>query len=356
MLAKEVVRLLAPFRHALTKNSFNTAHQCIEITKDSVRCRSSHVAMDVSINLDIAEYVEPVHVNGETLLAVLGSLPDDKELKLAFRDHALHWTCGTTKGKIACLDLAAMEKIPYISSAEVQPPESFTAALELGSLSCDATAMSSVGMSGVLIDVSFTPPIIVSTDDVTLSACFFAGVMPVSMPDQITLSAETIPFLMNTISDIGYWLIDDNTLLYSDGVSDMALSLASPLTRTETMLSLVLKCNKGKITAPIPMDTMRSFLKRADALTNNKPQLSVVIIAEGDRITLEFDEAIMQTQDYFTVPGLVIDRKVSVRINARKFARALKYADEMVLDFIGDRMLVLRSAKRGFLYIIGGRA
>ena len=352
MLTKEAVAALAPFKHALSKNSFNTLHRCLELTSDYVQCRTSYVALDISVSL--GKFEKPIHVDGMTFLAVLDSLPDDKELHLAHRDNALHWSCGTTKGKMAVIDMPDLEHIDHRFDSTDQPSAAFITALELGSLSCDQTTMASVGMSGVLIDTQIR--FVASTDDVTLSTCFYKNqILDTHIPDFVALSAETIPLLINTMTEIGYMEITDNTIKYADEGRFLIVSQVSPLSRQSNLISLIAKCNNGQISVPIPRDTIQTFLKRAAALTVSRPQLSVTIGIEINRITLEFDEATAQTQDYFLIDKDITIEGVRLRVNAAKFARALKYVDEMVFDYMSDHILVLRSKSHDFMYIIGGR-
>lgn len=356
MLTQEVVQILQPFRYALSKSSFNYSHRCLEISNRGVRCLTPYIDMDIMIYLDIVEYKQPLHVNGETFLSVLNSLPESKELKLAHRDNALHWTCGNTKGKMACLNLPPLaHSQDYLSYDENTPSPSreFLSALELGSLSADASSMASVGMSGVVIDTERL--IIASTDDVTISACTFKDCLPnlKILPRYITLSPETVPFLSNALEEHGYWFINENVISYSDGIRDIIVSQVAQMPRQSTMLALIRKCSEGKIAFAIPGDTIRTFLKRADALTTSRPQLSVSIAIENGRVTLEFDEATAQTQEYFNIPDLGLKGPMTLKMSARKLVRALKYCSEIVLDFMPEHILVLRS--KDFIYIIGGK-
>lgn len=355
MLAHEIVTLLAPLKYALEKSSFNTMHKALQISDTSVSCRTSHIAIDIAAQLNIAEYKEPLHVDGASFLAILNSLPEGQELKLTHREGALHWNCGKTKGKMACLALPVMPSVEYLIPDEHtgSPPPDFIKALELGSLSADASSMASVGMAGVLIDSDRL--LITTTDDVTISVAFLdTATLLLDAPVHVALSPDVIPLLTNLLSETGYWEIDDYTIKYTDGTRDMIVSQVSSLSKTDNVLNLIDKCMKGQQYFPIPADTIRAFMKRAEVLTNDRPQLSVSITVDTDRVTLIFDEATARTEEYFDIENSHITTPLTLRLNARKFMRALRYSEEIVIDFISERMLVLRSKPLDFMYIIGG--
>jgi hypothetical protein len=113
---------------------------------------------------------------------------------------------------------------------------------------------------------------------------------------------------------------------------------------------------KDDTVAPIPPDRIKAFIKRAGALAESRKSTFVSLGAYDGHLSISFAEGTTSSDEYYLVDEHKVPDMAEVKLDANKLARALERVDELVMDYMGDHVLVLRNNDTGFCYIISGRA
>ena len=113
---------------------------------------------------------------------------------------------------------------------------------------------------------------------------------------------------------------------------------------------------EGDTAVPLMRERVQAFIKRVEALTENREHMAVSLSVADNDLTLSFAEEAATSDEWYPVslPEGTPDLPV-VKLDARRLARALAHSDELMIDHLERKVLVLRNKTKTFHYIIEGR-
>jgi hypothetical protein len=357
MNSSELNAALKPFRQIANNNALSPIYRSLAVSAKRIRGEASFAHLDAAVDLPLER---EICVDTRIFLAVVDSLPSNSDLTLEANENVLAWKCGSASGRLA---LAAIDipKVPWprTGNAAFTPTDAFKQALELGALSCADQTTDSSGLRGVVID-NRGDLTIASSDATTLSvASLDLGFK--DWPDLVTMPPDGMRLLASVITadegDLAFQAAgkagDPAHMYYSDTKLRCAIPQAKALTRD--LAKTVKEYSGEKVTAELPRERVRAFIKRIAALAESRYDAYVELGAKKGRLTLGFMEGVVTTDEYYLVESLKkIPDLEPVRLNAIKLGRALEHVDRVVLDYIDKRAVVLRGD--GFGYIIAGHS
>lgn len=357
MIASHLASLMAPFAQLANKHALADIYKCVQIDKDGVAGCSQYGIMDANIRLGIPERI---WLDAIIFHSVLKSLPDKEEVQFELKGGALEWECGMSTGKLA---LMGAQKIPSIDWAETPLPQSepwpptdaFIDALDLGGLSCGSVGMASAGVYGIVLDNrdDFS---VLSSDDVTISICK-AGAKVAAFPEQITFSPDAIAMLRTVLNGDGKEAalsISSNALYCVNKAFRLFLRPIPPV--KHDLRAHAANFSAADTVASIPRERLAAFIKRAAALSEDKGRTHVTLAAASGALSLSFVEGASSSDEYYLVDKLDIPALPEIKLDAARIARVLAHSEEIVLDHIDRRVLLLRGKTPPFSYMICGRS
>lgn len=356
MIASHLAGLMAPFAQLANKHALSDLYKCIEIAPEGIFGCSQYGIMDANIRLGIPE---KIWLDAIIFHSVLKSLPDKEEVKFELKGGALEWECGMSTGKLA---LMGAQKVPQIEGSDAlpqgepwTPTDAFIDALDLGALSCGSVGMASAGVYGIVLDnrADFS---VLSSDDVTISICK-AGDKVKSFPEQITFSPDAIAMLCRVLNGDGkeaMLSIGQNALYCVNKAFRLFLRPIPPI--KHDLRAHAANFAEADTVAAIPHDRLAAFIKRATALAENKGQTYVTLAAAEGALSLSFAEGASSSDEYYLVDKLDIPALPEIKLDAARVARVLAHSDEIVLDHIERRVLLLRGKTPPFTYMVCGRS
>jgi hypothetical protein len=348
--------LLAPYRMLCNRHAMAPQYKSLQLAPNLIRGCASYGILETPCEMDL-DVTGHCYVDAHTFLSVVNSLPETEEILMGVESGVLLWAAGTAKGKLATLDVPNMPEITGTTTAKdhyvVHAP--LILALRAGIISCLDQSLQTVGMYGVVMD-NRDFPVICTSDNTTISWATF-GEDPVTVfPDLCYLSPDAV-VLLNSI------IIDGNTLscfaedkfLYESKYRRFLFTTVPPV-KHDIKSALGKYVEKDGHAIPIPPDRIQAFIKRATALAESKRSTFVEIGAAEGHLSISFTEGAAQSDEYYLVDNKTLPDMIPARIDASKLARALALADELVMDYIQDKVLVLRHSKTGFHYVIMGQS
>lgn len=297
---------------------------------------------------------ETIYVDAATLIAVAESLPSDKEIKLQADEGVLNWKCGHSRGKLALAGIDSMRDMPRMQEdAEWTPKSGFIAALNLGRLSCSSDSLASAGMYGVVVDSRGKNPIIISSDNTTVSSCEFVS-KGFAAPDLVTLNPLAVALMGEVIKqDVGKMTFADEGVHYVDDGIRCYVSQVSPL--KYDLAEVRKKFRKPEMLVPLPRERVMAFTKRAAAMAESRRHVYVSLGANKGRLTMTFTEGVAQSDEWYLIDEVKVPEMTPIKLDAMKLARALQHVDMVALDFIErEQAVLLRSDNPKFEYLMSG--
>jgi hypothetical protein len=351
MKAGQLAAVLAPFALVCDTKSPVAKHRLIQVTSKKLSARTARVATDATFSLGIET---PFAIDGGQLAAVVSSLPAAQELALKLSDAGLSWRCGGASGRLATL--------PYEEPASLpRPIPAFTAAspalanmFDLGAISCSGTNLSHVGLFGVVLKLDRGELWCLSSDNTTISAATVTLPGDAHEAWEVTLApseAELLASLLGRAS--GSLAIREGVLRYGDTSMQVVVALIASLRYSVSVLFTPYR--EGVNVIELPREAISTFVKRAIAITASRKNAAVTVIAEHDKLTLQFAETRAQTEEVFTLAEFDVPERLAVTIDAGRLVKALRHCDELVIDHMTKRCLTFRAKDGSFFYIIAGR-
>lgn len=352
MLSTNLAVLLKPYKLLANKHALSPTYRCLQFTPGKVVGCSAAAILETKCDHGIEA---PVCVDAGAFLAVMDSLPDHQEVKMSVAgDGVLAWSCGSAKGRMAPMIIEDMPSIPTrrAKAGSYKPGADLVQALRLGSLSGDSNSLLSVGMFGVVLDNREGALVIHSSDNVTISACSLD--IDTGGPAKFTLTPEPAELLATIIMPgEGTLTFDDGAAYYADK-HVRALIKSVPDLRFDA-LELLTSFELAETVAPLSMDAIHSFVKRAGALAENKRHTYIALAASKGQISLEFNEGVASAEEFYLVDKLDVPDLGPIYLDAAKLTRALAHTTEVVLDYADRNTLIFRGSDPDFQYVIGGR-
>lgn len=356
MIASHLAQLMAPFAALANKHALSDLYKCILIDPDHVEGCSQYGIMDANVRLGIPERV---FLDAIVFHSVLKSLPDKEEVVFKLQAGALEWECGMSTGKLALL---GAQKLPSIEGSDAlpqgepwTPTDAFIDALDLGGLSCGSVGMASAGVYGIVLDNrdDFS---VLSSDDVTISICK-AGAKVASFPEQVTFSPDAIAMLRMVLNGDGKDAIlslSSSALYCVNKAFRLFLRPIPPI--KHDLRAHAANFAAANTVAAIPRERLAAFIKRASALSEDKGRTHVTLAAASGALSLSFVEGASSSDEYYLVDKLDIPTLPEIKLDASRIARVLAHSEEIVLDHIDRRVLLLRGKTPPFTYMVCGRS
>lgn len=354
MLSHQLQAALAPFNLLVSRNALNPIYRAIEIGPDGIRACISWGIIELPLPMI---QTNPVYVDRATFLAVVKSLPKDRDFTLTEDGTSLVWTCGNARGRLALMAAMPMPAIDWTGIEYITVPLGLAKAMELGSIACHTTALAAIGMFGIVIDQRGTL-CVCSTDNTSMSTALVEGaVLPgyhglPGAADVSTLPPDGVELLSKVIQPGGVIGFDDKAWYYADDTTYCKIVLLPPM-KSDT-LTVREKYLDANIVVVLPRAAIEAFIKRANALAEVKRNATVNLSTVDRRLVLRFNEGSSTTEEYFLVDSLVeLPPMPEISLNATKLARALAHVDEVALDHIERGVLLFRGP--GFDYLLCGK-
>jgi hypothetical protein len=322
------------------------------LSLSSTRVAGSAVfgAMEIAVDTDLAS---EVFVDGESFLQVLRSLPAG-ELKLAATASSLSWTCGAAKGQLALMG-ENLRVVPVEIPEDLQFTEvdsNFGRGLDRGGIACGSSALMSLGLYGVSITNGADVRAYSSDDNIIASARMGATIH--RMPAVATLSPAGAKILTAlTSSGKASVAVDDQTVYCRSSAARLMLKQIPPLKyKIADQLATFLP---ESINIPLKGDIIAAFIRRAEALTEEKRRTDVSISVTDGAVRLSFIDGKSSSEEYYLAEGGGAISVDPILVDSRRLARALGQASRIAFDHIERGALVLRGDQE-FVFVIAGKS
>ena len=390
MIAFDLNKALAPFKLMDDRGALSTAYRRLHLKAGSpatVLGNAAYAKLEVYVNLDLdADCV----VDTVMFLALVASLPDGDAPVFRVTEEALNWTCGSASGRMAILVETGMIDIDPFTPENVWNVENtLVRAFDAGSLSCAGagpsaratpkTGVQAVGMFGITMeyDAAGGNLHVYSSDNVTASEYVFPCDYPTGAPQKMTFSQRVVDLLtamMNAPPAPGGLMRQARFSLGNDAVhlwsSNFDAKTGEPSENeagtyclfvrptdhlAADVAALLRKYASRTLSVPLPEGRVSTFMKRVNALSEDKREAFISILVDGGRLGLTFAETVADTTEYYLADGLDPNLHIApIALRAGRMARALNYANAVVLDYREDNIVVMEGESGRFRYILAG--
>jgi hypothetical protein len=350
MLATEFSKRLSPFALMINRNAMAASYKCLGLSSSIVRGCAAFGVMEVDVDLPLSDAL--IYVKADEFMQVMKSLPA-ADLELSVKENSLHWKCGSAKGQLALLgdkiEIPEMPEALYASTMEVG--DEFAAALSMASLAAGSTALLSVGLYGVtLINDDYLEGF--ASDNRTFSTARLCAHVD-DAPDIATLSPQTTELIASIISDGSLFGFDDKGVYCATATTRLAVNQVAPL--KHDLRKMADKYQDETLVAPLNRDIIAQFIKRADAMADERGRATVSLSVEKGAAMLAFQGSKSSSEEFYLVEGQKDITVEPIKIEARRMARALAHATDLIFDYSRQGALVLRGAN-GFRFVISAQA
>ncbi len=350
MQSQDLAAKLSPYSLLLNAAALSVNYRALAIGPTRVRACAMFGAMETEVAIGVQQ---EVHVDGDNFLHLLRSLPA-ADLEIAVEGQALVWKCGAASGKLALLgdgvQVAAAEWPDEVVPAEVGP--AFGRGLDLGSMACGTSALQSVGLYGVSL-VLEGDAWAYSSDNNTIAGAKLGAFA--AKAKQATLSATGARLLSLLASkDRASVAIPDEQTIYCR-TPDTKLVLKQIPRLKFAIRDMLQAFLPETIRVPMKRDVITAFVKRSEALTEDKKRTDVSIAVEGGAVRLSFSEGRSSSMEHYDLaeggPDVVVP---PILIDSRRLSRALSSTTHVVFDHVSRGALVLRG-EGDFVFVISGK-
>lgn len=347
MLATDLAKQLASFSLLSNKNALSQIYSSLYLTPTLVRGCSAFGVMEVEVPTGIER---PVVIDAEAFLQVLKSLPG-KELSFSIQDSVLQWECDFAKGKLALKESSIeIPELQWPINPDVEVTSKFSKGLELGALACGSPALLSLGLYGILIH-NFDQLRAYSTDDTTISSCLLGEAIP-SKIEIVTLSPDAVKLLVDVTSDKACLAFDESTVYCSTPSTRLLLKQIAPLKHDiKEGAKQFSNCSQIVI---LNRDVISRFVRRSEALTENKGKVEVSVSVNKGSVRLEFDEGKSFNEEYYLAEGSTDLTVQPVTLEARRMTKVLSSATSIAFDHAKDGILIFQGDNE-FQFVICGK-
>lgn len=331
------------------KNAISPSYRVLHLDKELVRGCSAFGIMEISTSLDINK---SCYIEAESFLQVLKSMPE-ADLEFVVKDNALHWKCGAANARLAI-------KAEEITIPELIIPDlkftsldtGFSKNLSLGSIACGTTALMSIGLYGITFDNSYNLEVYAS-DNATISGCIVNKQISVA-PAQFYLSPAASRVLEVTSGiDQCEVAIDENKSVYCVAPSvKLLLKQSAPL--KQDIKAMISRFDTEELTTPLNKDVIAAFIRRAEALADEKGKSIVSMSVENRTTKLIFEGNTASSQEYYLTEDAPDITVGPILIEGKRIAKALSHAKKLVFDYVNKKALVLRGDSN-FMFVVSGK-
>lgn len=345
---------LAPIAKIIDRHALSVNYRTVALTAEEVRAAAPFGAMRCPLNLDITD---EVCVDATAFLGVLRNAPEAK-FTARVRHQALHWQCGHARGSLPLIN--AMVAAPRFTEQIATLSPQFAKGLVLGALGCGHSAfLRNAGLEAIQLVNRDGTAYALSSDSTMLSCCALGPALPTERI--VTLKPEAAVVLAQTVRraadhpDPDMWLgINDTSVYCLTPQCELQLyQLAVP--HDYNLLDRIQPYLRHQTTMPVLYDAVAAFLRRVDSHAEFKQQAMVTIAVQDGVTVLNFTEALGETEQHYRVANGPKITAQPIRLEARRLAKGLQYANELVFDYAAENTLVLRGPNEFVLAITGRR-
>ena len=350
MLATTLQTRLSPFSLLVNSSAISASYRALQLSPGRVRGCSMFGSMEVAVDTGLESEVA---VDGDAFLQILRSLPAG-ELKMVSSGTSLSWSCGAAKGQLALMGedtrVTPPEWPSKIAWEQVEP--TFGRALEMGAMACGTSALMSVGLYGVSIVPGGGAVRAYSSDNDTIaSACLCQRDGAIGSATLSPMSARLLAVVASR--DMASVAVDDTTLYCETADTRLALKQVPPLKFSiPEMLAAYLP---EDVKVPLNRDVVSSFIRRAEALTEEKKRTDVSISVVEGAVKLSFLDGKSSSEEYYLAEGNKEASVDPILVDSRRLSVALSRSSRVVFDHADRGALVLRGDS-DFVFVLSGKA
>jgi hypothetical protein len=350
MKSTELYNVIQPFNLLSNKNALSVNYRALHISPTFIKGCSAFGVMQCEVATGIDK---DIYVDAATFLDVMRSLPSDKDIVFEAKDTTLSWKCDRATGHFAYL--AGEIKMPDVPrpNAEFNPiTTSFAKALDLGSLACGTTALLSVGLYGIVINNGDDLKVYAS-NNATMSTCKLGSKLENVTAENATLSPEAAAVLIAVSSQKEASIFIDAETIYCD-TPTTKLAVKQIAALKVDIKAATSNFSETKLTIPLDRDTVSAFIRRSEALADDKDKTMVSISVEEGQTKLGFSDGTSSNTDFYVAEGA---KEVSVEpilVETKRLAKALSSSASIAFDYAKMGVLVLRGDS-DFMFVISGR-
>lgn len=326
--------------------------------------RTANASIDAAISFGLDKTVA---VDAQLLYGICQSLAPDALIDFQLNGSALNWTTRkaesstvTANGKLSIVT-PDRQHTPLGRSIKdgvsIPATPALARVFELGGLSAQNGALASIGLWGVVVHPDEDDLWILSSDSLSISAACCPVNVALPETELTLLPAETA--LMATLiergrDESGVLSISNKEMLYRDLTLKAVVTFVEPLKKS--IWKMADEFMSAERVMPLEKDRVAAFVRRAAALAETRQNCLVKVLADGNHLTLQFQEALAQTEEYYLIPKFKVAEPCEVTLDARKLGRALSYCDEIILDHMHDRSIMMfRATDSSFWYMLAPR-
>jgi hypothetical protein len=198
-------------------NALTPINRCLIIHAGAVESFTSWGHLRSTIDFGIPETIA---VEGSKLLAIINHSHAAEDVTFELKDHALHWKCGRSTGKLAIVDAFDIPEISYpkrVPANACKTDKLLAEAIDLGALSCGSSGLASIGMYGVQFDGDGETLTISASDNATISTAS----VPCRLQCNQTISPQGACLLADIIGayDAQIWLGPEAIIIKAGNIS-----------------------------------------------------------------------------------------------------------------------------------------
>ena len=354
--------ILRPFDLAFDKKSMVSDYKSVVLTKKGAAARTARVMLRVE-TLEELELAENLAVQGGMLYSQLRFLPPDHDIKLHVKDGNLEWHLvgAESKGRIATMPFPEIHDMPPMPADRIVDTKDFGELLELGSMAAQNSALSSVGLYGVMLYANGDDLWCLSSNGDTLVSA--KRKIPSHHSGHATIYPQEVEFLQElaTYKNGGFAILggkDPRAIRFSAETNTIRIDAAVALIPQlrHDLWGVAQEHIHGEVEVPLQKERLAAFVRRAEFLSESAQKTDVTLSVDKNAIGLAFAGALASAdENYQLAEELPVPQKMTAVLSSRELAKALKFCDVGLLDRMDKGVLTLKSKEGDFFYVITGK-
>jgi hypothetical protein len=358
MQASELYQQLRPFSLLAHEKLLSPSYKALHITPTAVRGHSPFGVMEVEARLGIAT---EAYVDRARFLQVLSTAPAG-DFVLQIEDNKLSWFCADPSeakryemtGYFALLPgTITIPPLPWDGRGEMIPAgENFGRGLELAALGCGSQAYISVGLYGVAIENEPDGLYAYASDNNAIAACRL-GDRSDAFAERITLAPDALALLADVSRGQTAVSITADSIYCQTPTTKLVVRRKADLKSDLRAIATGLRGQERSL--PIDRDSLSAFVRRVDALSEDKTKARMSLSVEEGATRLFYEDSLSFSAEYYLTPAEHPFDISPIQLEPRRIFRALGSADRVVFDYVDRHALVFRGPNE-FLFGVHGKA
>lgn len=358
MQASELYNQLRPFTLLSHEKLLSPSYKALHITPTAVRGHSPFGVMEVEASLGIET---EAYVDASRFLQVISTAPAGN-FQLLVEDNKLQWFCedpGETKryemtGYFSLISSGVtIPALPWDGRGEMVPVgETFGRGLQLAALGCGSQAYISVGLYGVVIENEADGLYAYASDNNAIASCRLADRSD-AFAERITLAPDALALLADVSRGETAISITEDSIYCQTPTTKLVVRRKADL--KSDLRSIAAGLRGQELSLPIDRESLSAFIRRVDALAEDKQKARMLIAVEDGATRLEYEDSISFSAEYYLVQAEEPFNISPIQLEPRRIFRALGSADTVVFDYVDRHALVFRGPN-DFLFGVHGKA